>query len=96
MSTPVSVVDLSPEADPGVPVRVVLQWPPGEEGLVLQLQAWVIMRRPGGVLLAVPDMVLDAETLAEHSQLTDEGVDPLVGPYVSFTVPLLTAGDGGA
>jgi len=94
MSIPVSV-DLSVAGDPGVPVRVLFQWPPGETVLVNSLQAWVIMRREGGVLLALPDGHLDEESLAEHAELTSDGSEPLAGPHVSFTVPLLTMGDTG-
>ena len=96
MSAPIPIIDLSPQGDPGVPVRVVLQWPPGEDVLVLQLQAWVIMRRQGGVLFAVPDMVLDADSLSAHSQFLEDGSDPLVGPYMSYVVPLLTMSEDGA
>ena len=91
MSAPGSV-DLSVSADPGVPVRVLFN---GHQDLVNSFQA-VIMRREGGVLLALPDGPLDEESLAEHAELPADGSEPLAGPHVSFTVPLLTMRDSGS
>ena len=88
-------VDLSVQSDPGVPVRVLLKWPPEEEAQVFYSQAWVVMRREGGVLLVVPELSLDEESLEAHSQIPPEGGEPLVGPYITYTVPLLTMGEDG-
>ena len=36
------------------------------------------------------------ENLQSFSQILPDGAEPLVGPYISYTVPLLTVGDDGA
>ena len=48
-----------------------------------------------GVLIAVPENVLDEASLQEHSQVPDGGTEPLVCPYKHFSAPLLVTGDGG-
>ena len=52
------------------------------------------MRRQGGVLIALPENVIDEASLQEHSSDLSEG-DALVGPYRHFTVPLLVTGEDG-
>ena len=89
-------MDLSVEADPGVPVRAVLQWPPGETTLASHIQVWVLLRRPGGVLLVVPNAALGVDSLVQLSQEPEDGSEPLVGPHTFFGVNALTMTESGA
>lgn len=43
--------------------HVILQFLPGEQDLQHQLQGYVLMRRPGGILLAIPDGIIEEEAL---------------------------------
>ena len=87
-------LDLSVQADPGVPVRVLVEWPSVDHSVVHQIQGYVIMRRQDGVLLALPGGTVDEENLL-HFSVSEDGTDPLVGPYVLFDVPLLVQQPGG-
>ena len=96
MSSPLEL-NLSVEANPGVPVRAVLTWPPEvpDGGLQHQVQTFVVMRRQGGVLLVLPENVVDEVSLLEHAQPFQEGVEPVVGPFTMIEVPMLgTSSDG--
>lgn len=88
-------VNLSVEAETGEPLRVLLIWPPEEDELQHQVQAYVLMRRPQGVLLVFPDHVIEEDSFMPFCLTTEEGREPLVGPFQRFRVPLLTVADGG-
>ena len=80
MSASIPALDLSVEADPGVPIRVLLSWPPGPTLLVHSIQAYVVMRRLGGIMLVVPDQVIEPGSLLEFSLPPEDGSEPLIGP----------------
>jgi hypothetical protein len=80
-------------ADPGVPVRVLFIWPPDEENLQHQVQAYVFQRRAGGILLVFPDHVIEEEFLRLHAVPSEEGGEPLVGPFQRFRVPIMLSGE---
>ena len=46
-------------------------------------------------MLMVPDQVIDTNSLVEHSVAPEDGTEPLVGPFNSFSVPLLCASPEG-
>lgn len=79
-------VDVSMSADPGVPVRVLFIWPPDEENLQHQVQAYVFQRRAGSILLVFPDHVIEEEFLLLHAVPSEEGGEPLVGPFQRLRV----------
>ena len=74
------------------PIRAVLLWPPGEEEEQHLVQVFVIMKRAGGVLLALPENILDDASLRRQSEPLEDGGEPLVGPYKTFAAPLLISG----
>ena len=78
-----------------VPIRVVLLWPPEAEAEQHMAQAFVIMKRAGGILLALPENILDDASLRRHSEQVEGGGEPLVGPYRAFAVPLLVSSADG-
>eukprot|EP00435_Cladocopium_sp_Y103_P019666 s4341_g4.t1 len=88
-------MDLSVEAGGDAPVRAVLTWPPEEGAQQHSVQVFVIMRRPGGVLLAMPENIVEDFSLRDHAQPRADGLVPLVGPYRTFSVPLLVTGEDG-
>lgn len=94
MSASVELMDLRLEADTGAPLRVILQWPPDGQGQQHLVQGFVLMRRPDGVMVALPENVLEEASLLEYAQEHSE-VEALVGPFRHFTVPLLVTGDDG-
>eukprot|EP00435_Cladocopium_sp_Y103_P053174 s3094_g17.t1 len=85
----------SPAQGADVPTRAVLLWPPGEEEEQHMIQTFILMRRQGGLLVVLPENVLEDATLRYYSEVVHEGEEPLVGPYRAFSVPLLITGDGG-
>ena len=65
----------------------VLSWPPGSEMVpdeLLHGLCMVVMKRPGGLLLAVPTGFIPLETLQTASL---EAGDSLLGPHTVLTVP---------
>ena len=77
------------------PTEVVLLWPPDAGALQHQVQAFILMRRPGGVLVAVPDGVIEEESFAAWVS-TEDGTEPLVGPSRVFQVPMWVTGEMGS
>eukprot|EP00435_Cladocopium_sp_Y103_P063089 s196_g24.t1 len=53
------------------------------------------MRRQAGVLIVVPEHVLDEASLLELSEAQDGVEEPLVGPFRHFTVPLMVSAEDG-
>ena len=89
------LMDLSVEAGGEAPLRAILSWPPDQEAQQHLVQVYVIMRRQGGVLVALPENILEDSSLRHRSQTLMPGIPPLVGPYRSFSVPLLVTGSDG-
>ena len=89
------LMDLSVEAGGEAPLRAILSWPPDQEAQQHLVQVYVIMRRQGGVLVVLPENILEDSSLRHHSQTLLPGIPPLVGPYRSFSVPLLVTGSDG-
>lgn len=58
------------------PIRAVLLWPPGEEEEQHLVQVFVIMKRAGGVLLALPENILDDASLRRQSEPLEDGGSP--------------------
>lgn len=77
------------------PLRVVLSWPPQEDLLRHRVQGYVVLRRLGGILLVLPDQVLDEEAIIAASTPTAAGVEPLIGVVSKFDVAMVTVGDAG-
>ena len=60
--------------------------PSGGQGLQHQVQGYVIMKRSGGILLAIPDGIIDEEALVQYLVPEVEGQEALIGPYKLFQV----------
>ena len=88
-------LDLSVEADTGEPCRILFLWPPESDPVQHQVQAFVVMRRQGGVLLALPDTAVDEVSLLEYAQPVRPGVEAMVGPVTIFSVPMEAPSDLG-
>ena len=88
-------IDLSLAASGSDPSMVVLYWPPGEEEMQHLVQGFIIMRREGGVLLTIPDHVVEEESLQLLAQADDVSVEALVGPFSKFQVPMMITGESG-
>jgi len=58
-----------------------------------QVQAYVFQRRAGGILLVFPDHVIEEEFLRLHAVPSEEGGEPLVGPFQRFRVPIMLSGE---
>ena len=68
----------------------VLSWPPGTEMVpdeLLHGLCMIVMKRPGGLLLAAPTGFIPLETLQTASL---EAGDSLLGPHTVLTVPGVT------
>ena len=76
--------------DNGPPTMKILALPALDfQGPPMFMQAAVVLLRPGGMLLAVPDMALTEEDLESFSQQSVPGVEPMIGPYTRVDVPIM-------
>ena len=68
--------------------------PSAGQGLQHQVQGYVIMKRSGGILLAILDLrIIDEEALVQYLVTEVEGQEALIGPYKLFQ-GLLTGESG--
>lgn len=88
------MLDLSADAGAEDPTAVLLSWPPGNVGLTHRSAGYIVMRRPGGFLIVVPDGVMEASTLERHSAEGSQG-EALVGPHTIIPTTLTTAAESG-
>ena len=88
-------LDLSLAGASEDPTAVLLLWPPDAVSMFHQVIGYIIMRREGGILLAVPGNVLEDESLVQASTPLSEGVPALVGPYAHFTTQVMVTGGTG-
>jgi hypothetical protein len=58
-------MELDLRVDTGEPCRILFLWPPEPDPVQHQVQAYVVMRRQGGVLVALPDTAVDEVSLLE-------------------------------
>ena len=88
-------LEVPEDADLTVPIRALLTWPPHESSLLHIVQAFVILRRPGGLMLVLPENVIEPASLQPFSVVPEDGTEPLVGPVRNFVVPLMLSQDDG-
>ena len=70
----------------------------GREGVApgeVQSFCFVLMRRPGGLLLALPAAAVE-EVLLQRNSTTVAGEEPLVGPFTVLAVPAVAISPDGS
>lgn len=78
-----------------VPEEVLVSWPPREDHLPDFLHGYIIMRRPGGALLAVPAGHMSANSLEVFSVPEEGAEEAILGPHKVFSVSILKGTEDG-
>ena len=66
----------------------VFQWPPRDGEEAYAVQCFVIMTRPGGMLLAFPGAAVTDELVDRFAEPETPASEPLIGAYTRMIVPL--------
>ena len=69
--------------------QVLFLFLPGEQELLHPIQGYVIMRRTGGILIAIPDGIIEEEALVPYLVPEVQGQEALMGSLQSFSSSLV-------